>query len=295
MCGGLVSMKYLKSVLMKLSVIFFSLGNFFPISASEEVCHRLWDVNLHGTGAVGEYIGQNKSYVELGAFIISEYNQNVAYFSDIRGFILENSCYASNIGLGFRSLQRNKELIFGGNLYYDYFQGDFGGFNRLGVGIEVLGDCLDFRANSYIPINSCSKSAKKNYLYEGGYIAECYQKEFSFTGVDVEVGKRVCINKCLNFYGAIGSYYYSGNGLPKVFGGSSRLELYWNKYIRIEGLLSYDTEYCLSCLGKVTISIPIDRLFSCFYNKNTCSSAMTPVYRNPLPFFYKCCDWDWNW
>lgn len=250
-----------------------------------------------GAAAGGQYIGQDKNYIEFGTLITPRLeNDRWIYFSDLRGYILDDDCYAASAGIGLRGMLGNSGSIIGGNFYYDYFNSRFGSFNRVGIGLEILRDCFDIRMNSYIPITDSNKSSKKRYEYEGGYVAECREKETTFRGIDAEIGKRFCSCYGVNFYGAIGPYYYSGCDLPNVAGCSSRIEAFCSDIVKIEGLFSYDNEYHFQAQAKLSISIPFDTLMCCF-RKCACYSNCygRPVVRNSLPFFHRCCDWDWNW
>jgi len=57
-----------------------------------------------------------------------------------------------NLGIGYRYLVPDKKVIVGGNVYYDYRSTEFNnGFDQLGLGVELLTEWVDARANYYKP------------------------------------------------------------------------------------------------------------------------------------------------
>ena len=57
-----------------------------------------------------------------------------------------------NFGLGYRYLVPDRKVIVGGNAYYDYRSTEFNnGFDQFGLGVELLTEWVDARANYYKP------------------------------------------------------------------------------------------------------------------------------------------------
>ncbi|CRX37564.1 inverse autotransporter beta domain-containing protein [Estrella lausannensis] len=262
----------------------------------ESPCDEPWIIKLEGAATGGQFIGQDRDYVELGAFVAPRPCGDLFYFGDARAFWLEGKRFAASAGLGVRWLERGNGYLFGGNVYYDYCEGDQGGFNRIGVGLEMLTTCFDIRVNGYIPLTESNQSSGKTYNYLDGYRATLREKEYAYKGVDAEIGAEVWDGCWFDLYAAIGPYYYGGNKLPDVAGGFARLEAHFLDYFTVEGRVSDDNRYHWNAQGRISVSVPLDTLFSCCTSTDRCLEFFAqPVKRNPLPFFYKCCDWKWNW
>jgi len=62
-----------------------------------------------------------------------------------------NAAGQYNLGVGYRHLLPNN-VILGANVYYDYRETQLGSeFEQLGLGVEVLSEWVDARANYYLP------------------------------------------------------------------------------------------------------------------------------------------------
>lgn len=63
-----------------------------------------------------------------------------------------------NIGVGYRHLVPNRNMILGANAYYDYRHTANGGdFHQLGLGLECLTEWVDARFNYYLPEDKTEK------------------------------------------------------------------------------------------------------------------------------------------
>lgn len=265
---------------------------------SNETCP--WVARLEVAGAVGQFIGQKHNYVELGLFGGPAPMNDWFFFADVRGYWLERHHNAASAGGGVRMLDRStgSSRIWGANIYYDYMEGKHKGFNQIGVGLESLGACLDFRVNAYFPIESQAKSSSSHkHIYPGNFFWESREKEFSYKGVDGEVGYRFWQYCDFTLYGAAGPYYYHSKGPHhNIYGGQFRVEGRYLDYILLEGRFSDDNRYHAQFQGKLTLSLPLDRLIGCLCGYDRCRAFFTqPVKRNGLAFFDHCCDAKWNW
>lgn len=192
---------------------------------------------IETTYSTGQFIGIKRSYSELGLFLPVFSNDALTSFFDFRGYKLNNDKWGLSSGIGLRKCLDNNDLI-GANIYYDYLEGDFHkSFNRVGLGLELLGECMDFRINTYLPIGLQKHFSEtvKYIHYIGGYRATCRENQFAIgRGIDAEIGGRFC---CLNdfaVYGAIGPYYYSSNRKNSYFGAQARVELSYQSLVSIQ-------------------------------------------------------------
>ena len=257
-----------------------------------------WVARIEAAGAVGQFIGQKHNYLELGLFGGPAPSDDLFFFVDARGYWLEKNRHAASVGGGIRMLSRScgTSRIWGANLYYDYNEGKHKGFNQIGIGLESLGACLDFRVNAYIPIETKACSSSRTYSYPDGWEWQIREREFSYKGVDGEIGYRLWQYCNFTVYGAAGPYYYHSKGPHQnVYGGQIRLEARYLDYVTLEARFSDDNRYHAEVQGKLIISIPIDQLMGCF-SYDRCRAFFTqPVKRNGLAFFDHCCNAKWNW
>ena len=74
------------------------------------------------------------------------------WFVNPRASFTDNDEEEANIGLGYRHLFAERNVIVGGNVFYDsrWTQHD-NRFDQLGLGVELLTEWVDARANIYLP------------------------------------------------------------------------------------------------------------------------------------------------
>jgi len=79
-------------------------------------------------------------------------NENQLLFLDARGSTDDESQQDASLGLGFRALLPDSDLILGANLFYDSLWTEHDNqFNQIGLGLEVLSEWVDGRVNYYLP------------------------------------------------------------------------------------------------------------------------------------------------
>lgn len=252
---------------------------------------------MHVGYAFGNYIGLKEGYLELGGFITPGMIERFQPLIDLKVYRLNNSHWAASIGGGAR-WKDSCDRIWGANLFYDYRKAHFGNFNRIGLGAELFnsnfwGFCFDYRLNIYLPIKS--EHSKKRAGEEGeGYSVHkdsqnnwefgqsgnsIREKEFTFTGVDFEVGRRVWERDTLWLYAAAGPYYYHHD--RSIGGFQARLGLNWTQYLLIEARASFDNVFKSNLQGMITFNLPLPFwLPGC----NPDEEMVQPIYRNGVIF-----------
>ena len=247
--------------------------------------------------SAGRFIGIKQDYLDLGLFVPVCLTDSLVSFIDGRGYRFNNAKWGLSSGIGLRKWLGNNQVA-GVNVYYDYLEGRFHkSFNRCGFGFEWLGESLDFRVNTYLPLGNQMNSSEtvKYDDYIGSYHATCRENQFSIgKGFDAEVGGHFQCWNNFTLYGAIGPYYYSSKQKSNFFGGQARIELSYNSLISIQIRSSYDSVNQLRAQGQIQISIP----FEILSNKlsSFCENPiLQPVRRNGVIFTDDCCDYKWNW
>lgn len=283
---------------IKFLILFLALGSFLADAFENDDClydDSDWHWRIEAGGAGGRFIGFDKNYAELGLFTALPFQGDWVYFSDLKGYWIQDGKFAANAGVGMRYLDQCSGYLYGGNCYYDYIKTSTGAFNRLGIGIEALSPCFDIRVNGYLPLNESREKWVRVDNYGDGFQSTIRKKDFAFYGVDAEVGMPFCQEDCFSLYAAIGPYYYGTKNIEKIIGGQARLQFKVIECLTIEGRFSYDDTYYTRAQGVATLSFALDELFDCCKNSPCIKYVTQPVQRNPLPFFHRCCSWDWNW
>lgn len=290
-------MKYIKVFL------YFLLIGFYGVCKSDEPCcyeneylESAWTFRLEGGYSVGRFIGLKTNYGELDFFIASPVVNGFEPFLDIRGYRFDNGDWGASTGIGLRAWDPFYWRLWGFNVYYDFRDGCFESFHRVGVGFESLGDCWDLRVNTYFPIGGSLHHSKLHTFddFIGDFVATCREQQFQFCGIDAEIGSRLwnCWD-CFYLYGALGPYCYFNEDSGHVWGGYGRFELNVLQYLSLEVLVSSDSEFKTNIQGRILLSIP---LWSCYPWQCCCKDFITQrVRRNGVIFTENCCDWDWNW
>lgn len=164
----------------------------------------------------GSGVGYRRGFTTLSGFLMGE-SCNLYPFLDIRGHGFDNRKLAGNFGGGIR-YQTDSSWIFGINAYYDLRQGDHRDFNRVGhcfhqvgIGLEALSDCIDFRFNFYQPVGKKQWDFTQIHFNDNQGITPIYslKTQTTFTYLNAEMGGFIgkgTFNNCVDWrtYFAIG-------------------------------------------------------------------------------------------
>jgi hypothetical protein len=181
---------------------------------------------------------------------------------DLRGHRFDNTKYAANAGLVARYIPDGNAPfchILGGNLYYDYRQGSWGGFHQIGAGIEMLGKGWDLRANGYVPL-SVTEHVRECVFddYIGDYVIIKRKIEFVSYGYNAEFGYWAVQSDSFLLYGAASLYYLSGRSCQKELrGGRLRIRPQYKDYFAFEVSVSHDSIFQTVWQGQIILSIPL--------------------------------------
>jgi hypothetical protein len=272
---------------------------------SQELCDCCGIFRIDAGYAFGQYIGQWDDYGTLGLLLApAPLSGNWFPLLDLRGYRLEHEQWAASVGLGARFLTCDR--IWGINAYYDYRQTRLSHFNRVGVGLESLGNYWDWRINGYFPAGHITNRTTKHHYndYIGDFHSSCQMQELGYSGFDAEVGVPIgcnCRDSCswardIWLYAAAGPYYYTHHHWRHFWGGAGRIELNYDQWLSFQVRASYDHHYKGRVQGLVQLTLPLDDLLCGRCCESVCRPACKePIQRNGLQFYDKCCDWDWNW
>ena len=91
-----------------------------------------------------------------------------------------------NLGIGFRQLLPNRNIILGANAYYDYRDVDYGNYDQWGVGVEMLSTWIDARANYYNPenkklvVNTQTETTSSQSVRTSSSWSDVYPEDYGF-------------------------------------------------------------------------------------------------------------------
>lgn len=262
-------------------------------------CNPLRDAYIEVGYSVGDFIGIDEDYAEVDLFIPAVFCNRSDIFLDARGFRFNDDRWAASIGGGFRSFVGNTDHILGVNVYYDYLQGKpRGHFDRIGVGLEWLGFCWDFRINGYFSVGSDNGFSDNpvTFFYPGGQQISCISTEFPMNqSFDAEIGAPLFCYCNFRLYGAAGPYFYKQKNHKDIWGGYARIEFGW-EYLTFRVRTSYDDFYHSRTQFSAFLTIPFDILFCWNCCRDCCRDLLIqPVRRNPIIFTNEdCCFFDAN-
>jgi hypothetical protein len=267
----------------------------------------------------GRGISYKRGYTTLGLFLAPSrfaYNQFQSFF-DAKGYVFNDGKWNGSVGVGTRYLLSSQNIVLGCNVYYDYRRFHRFDLNQIGVGLELLSPCWDFRFNGYIPVGE--RNFHKGILFdfsgEGDFIAIRNRRASAWYGVDSEVGtwlKRKYSSDWFGIYFAAGPYYYwreherrfeNGRRRRDAVGGRARLLARISDFVDVSVIATYDSVWHTRVQGQITIAIPFDckAIINKCTNKcacNPCSClllAIQPVQRNGIIVADRECCWLWNW
>lgn len=103
---------------------------------------------------MGMQAGEGSAEIFGDAIVPVYFTKSGAFLVNVRGSGSDNEEEEANAGLVYRHLFPEKDLIVGGNIFYDSrWTAHDNRFDQMGVGLELLSRWIDARANLYLPEN----------------------------------------------------------------------------------------------------------------------------------------------
>lgn len=227
--------------------------------AEEECCPGPNTFRASAYHTEGTNIGVKKGYTSVNLFFASskEY-YSLHPFLDLRGHLFNDGQPAFNVGAGARGFSSNTNMVFGGNVYYDYRKTGHLTYNQIGMGVEALGRRWEVRANGYVYVgrNRSSTYNLEFVRFRGHsiYVADRFQ--YSLPGMDTEVGYHAPSLKFFDYYVGIGPYYFHPRKGDQAIGGKIRFTANISEYFSVEGRVAYDPHFHWTGQGVLTLTIP---------------------------------------
>lgn len=200
-------------------------------------------------------IGYETGYTTFETFFASDPTAwSMTPFLDIRGHLFDNGKWAANGGFGLRAVWQDR--VYGINTYYDYRNGGRFHANQIGVGLETLGERLDFRLNGYLPFGT-KTSAPYGFVFgtfSGHSLLISQNIQSALKGANAELGFHFGTSERFDFYAAAGPYYFIGEATAATWGGKARISGTYKELISLEFSDSYDRTFHNQFQGQISLS-----------------------------------------
>jgi hypothetical protein len=189
-----------------------------------------------GLSLGGRFSGEvQEFFVDMRAPIVSSARQLLML--NPRGCFLEDREQELNLGLVYRRMMADEQVILGANVFYDgrWTMSD-NYFGQVGAGIEALTRHVDLRANYYYPVNDAEvigttrdtaiEETRESGRTVGMEVISTYTEfEEALEGMDVEAGLWIpCLSDHLPTAVFVGYYYFMPDHLDDIDGARVRLE-----------------------------------------------------------------------
>jgi hypothetical protein len=182
-------------------------------------------------------------------------------FADMRGIVDNYSRVGANIGVGYRSYNRERDRVNGIYGYYDYRDTGVARYNQLSFGFESLGRYYDYRANVYIPFNDDVSTVSDvfdclNPRLFGNFmlLTRRLERESAMRGADAEFGFPLL--QALRTKGFLGAYFFDGREVEQVYGVRGRLECQATENIHLQITAQTDNVFGENVWGGMTVTFP---------------------------------------
>lgn len=233
-------------------------------------------------------VGYDNGYSTGAAFLAPVWRHEFLPFIDLRAHVFDDGRFAFNGGLGLRVPVDS--WIFGGNLFYDYRNGDKFNPQQIGGGLEALGQHFDIRLNGYGPIANTDYFALTPVVIQGHTASYKEVAQAALPTIAGEIGMPFN-DRCSDafWYGAIGPYYLFGRevhdfNLGGSWGGKARVAATFGKIFQVECDVTYDKIFHTTVQGVIAFHLPLGpRNLSYKNSKDVLCNAITqPVVRNEI-------------
>jgi hypothetical protein len=241
----------------------------------------------------GSGIGYKRGFTTISGFDMVE-SCTLYPFLEIRAHGFDNRKLAGNFGGGVR-YRSDSEWILGANLYYDLRQGDHRDLNRVGhyfhqvgIGLEALSECVDFRFNFYQPVGKKRWDFRQIHFNDNAGITPIfsYKKQTTFTYLNAEMGGYIGTGTfchCVDWrtYFAIGPYMIKEHHKNEKWGAALRLEADFTPYLSFEFRTGYDQLYLGYAQVKVSLNFPLYPLSSIRQASDLCGDIFNDSITQP--------------
>ena len=213
---------------------------------------------------LGDGPGYEDGYTRLSAFIPTLFaDGQTLFFLDLSGFLSYQDGGGANFGAGVRRYLPGMNRTFGANAWFDLDSGfeDDATFERIGFGLESVGDQISMRANAYIPLDD------REDIFEGIVgdpffvedrivLANLDSNRLNYFALENEIGGPLPMAGRYGVEGFIGTYYLLHDQADNSAGFKTRLDWRLSDDLRLGGQVTTDDVFGGNAWATLTVSTP---------------------------------------
>lgn len=222
---------------------FLILVTFALIAAAESAAAQdapdPWLTRFSARHVAGGGVGHTSGFSSLDWFLpLSAESDSTMWFGDFRGLMFNDGEFGSNAGSGYRWFVDDQNRIYGINGYWDTRNSNTLLYNQAGIGVESLGEFVDFRANGYTPAVNDTYQQGDVFFSGNGLILP---STAALSGVDAEAGLNLpgVYQVATSLFG--GGYFYDSSYTIAAAGWRVRAEAAWRDNV-VVGVSFQDDE-----------------------------------------------------
>lgn len=209
---------------LRISVVLAMLPLQSPSRVIAQEVAAPWVTRFTAKHIFNEGVGHDRGFTTLEWFLpLNQDAENEMYFGDFRGIMFDDAEFGGNLGMGFRQYHSGHDRIYGVNAYWDFRDESSLLFNQAGIGVESLGQIVDFRVNGYTPTVNDANQRLPFATFTGNNLL--YNEILALTGVDYEAAVNLPDIGPFQSRIAAGGYYFDSSRTEAANGWRARLEL----------------------------------------------------------------------
>ncbi len=219
-----------------------------------------------GPGIIGQAghlafktFGRNQSITPIEAmpYILTDEH---FFFSDLRGFVSNNSMFGGNLGLGYRYLRDDQNAWYGASVWYDNDATSGKSFQQIGLSLEALIDRFELRSNVYLPFSSTQTygitTGNEKIVGHQLLYSRFIDQGKALQGVDFEAGYSLPVMEKHRIRGFAGYYHFDGGPTGGINGVKTRVEAAINNTVTAQVLYTNDKLYGSNFMVGCSIQFP---------------------------------------
>ncbi|MEI8383012.1 MAG: inverse autotransporter beta domain-containing protein [Planctomycetota bacterium] len=219
-----------------------------------------------GPGIIGQAghlafktFGRNQSITPIEAmpYILTDEH---FFFSDLRGFVSNNSMFGGNLGLGYRYLRDDQNAWYGASLWYDNDATSGKSYQQIGLSLEALVDRFELRSNVYLPFSSTQTygitTGNEKIVAHQLLYSRFIDQGKALQGVDFEAGYSLPVMEKHRIRGFAGYYHFDGGPSGGINGFKTRVEAAINNTVTAQVLYTNDKLYGNNVMVGCSIQFP---------------------------------------
>ncbi len=219
-----------------------------------------------GPGIIGQAghlafktFGRNQSITPIEAmpYILTDEH---FFFSDLRGFVSNNSMFGGNLGLGYRYLRDDQNAWYGASVWYDNDATSGKSYQQIGLSLEALVDRFELRSNVYLPFSSTQTygitTGNEKIVAHQLLYSRFIDQGKALQGVDFEAGYSLPVMEKHRIRGFAGYYHFDGGASGGINGFKTRVEAAINNTVTAQVLYTNDKLYGNNVMVGCSIQFP---------------------------------------